>query len=61
MIDNDDDFREFAEQGGVFLSAADMAELYGGRIPPKLEMLSLGERLFRREVDGSWWEYRRAA
>lgn len=39
------------------ISGAEMADLYGEKLPPKMEMILIGERLFRREVDGSWSEY----
>lgn len=47
-----------AYPGGQLLSGADMAELWGERIPAKTELILKDGRLFHREGDGSWWEYR---
>jgi len=42
---------------GVVLTEAEMADLYGQRVPAKFVMLLLaGGRLFHREADG-WHEY----
>lgn len=39
------------------ITGAEMADLVGGKLAPKLEIVMVGERLFHRDVDGQWWEY----
>lgn len=47
-----------AYPGGQLISGAELAELLGVKPATKLEMVMLeGGRLFRREIDGMWWEY----